>query len=115
MFEAIHGRPGLALVIGALAAPFLLLGPRPDVGWALAALAPALGVLGLAGAYPAIAGQAWHWSRRAALGALGYWWLTLAAALLAGSTHTGRLWLAPAAGPRRGRCGRARCRKPRPT
>jgi eukaryotic-like serine/threonine-protein kinase len=98
VFEAVHGRPGLALVIAALAAPLLLLGPRPDLGWATAALAPLLGVIGLAGAYPAIVGQARHWPRRAALGALGYWWLTLAAALLADGAHSARLWLAPAAG-----------------
>jgi eukaryotic-like serine/threonine-protein kinase len=51
-------------------------------------LAPALGVAGLAGAFPAIAGQARRWTQRALLGALGYWWLLLAEPLLAR-----RLWL----------------------
>ena len=46
-------------------------------------LAPVLGLAGLAGAFPAIAGQATAWRKRAALGALGYWWLTLAEPLLA--------------------------------
>jgi hypothetical protein len=46
------------------------------------ALAPALGALGLAGAFPALAGRAGTWFARAALGALGAWWLLLAQALL---------------------------------
>jgi eukaryotic-like serine/threonine-protein kinase len=50
-----------------------------------------LGLAGLAGAFPAIAGQATRWRNRAALGALGYWWLTLAEPLL--SRH---LWLGEA-------------------
>jgi hypothetical protein len=50
--------------------------------WTLPALAPALGVLGLATAFPAIAGQARTWFARAALGAIGAWWLLLAEALL---------------------------------
>ena len=45
-------------------------------------VAPALGLLGLAGAYPALAGRAPRWSTRAALGALGAWWLVLAEPLL---------------------------------
>ncbi len=96
IWEGASGRPGLALVVLALAAPLLLMGPRPDVGWLAGALAPALGLMGLAGAYPALAGQAARWTRRAALGALGYWWLTLSAPLLAGSSPGARLWLAPA-------------------
>ncbi len=66
--------------------PLLIGAARPDsrlgVGWLAAALAPALGVAGLAGAFPAIAGQAARWHARAALGVLGYWWLTLAGPLL---------------------------------
>jgi hypothetical protein len=71
-------RPGAALLLAALAAgPPLFL--RPDGrSWSLPAAAPALGVLGLAGAYPALAGGAPRWSARAALGALGAWWLVLA-------------------------------------
>jgi eukaryotic-like serine/threonine-protein kinase len=34
--------------------------------------------VGLAGTFPALAGQASRWRERAALGALGYWWLLLA-------------------------------------
>ncbi|MGO9249121.1 MAG: protein kinase domain-containing protein [Solirubrobacteraceae bacterium] len=91
-------RPGAALLLLAAAAPLLLLGPRPGIGWLTATLAPLLGLAGLAGAYPALAGQAPSWSRRATLGALGYWWLTLAEPLLAGAASGGRLWLGPAAG-----------------
>jgi hypothetical protein len=71
-------RPGAAVLLLALAlAPPLLL--RNDGrSWSLPATAPALGLLGLAGAYPALAGRAPRWSARAALGALGAWWLVLA-------------------------------------
>jgi eukaryotic-like serine/threonine-protein kinase len=62
-------------------------------GWLLCALAPLMGLAGLAGAFPAIVGQAARWRMRAALGALGYWWLALAEPLLA--RH---LWLGPPAG-----------------
>jgi eukaryotic-like serine/threonine-protein kinase len=94
----ITARPGGALLLLAAAAPVLLLGPRPGIGWLTAGLAPLLGLVGLAGAYPALAGQASSWSRRALLGALGYWWLTLAEPLLAGGSGGARLWLGPVAG-----------------
>jgi eukaryotic-like serine/threonine-protein kinase len=91
-------RPGGALLLLAAAAPLLLLGPRPGIGWAAAALAPLLGLVGLAGAYPALAGQPSRWPARATLGALGYWWLVLAEPLLAGGSSGERLWLGPPAG-----------------
>jgi len=75
-------RPGAALLVAllALAAPLLL---RADGrAWALPAAAPLLGLVGLAGAYPALAGRAPHWGARAALGALGAWWVALAEPLL---------------------------------
>jgi len=62
--------------------------PGVGVGWLSCLLAPALGLVGLAGAFPAVAGQARRWRERALLGALGYWWLALAEPL-AGR----RLWL----------------------
>jgi hypothetical protein len=84
----ISGRPGLALLALAAAAPLLALPRRSGPGWLACALAPALGLIGLAGAFPAIAGKASRWRERAALAAMGYWWLTLAEPL------TGRrLWL----------------------
>ncbi len=73
--------PGLALLVAVAAAPVPLLLPRRGVAWSLPALAPLLGVAGLAGAWPAIAGQARTWPARAALGAIGGLWLVLAEAL----------------------------------
>jgi serine/threonine protein kinase len=91
------GRPGAALLLFAAAAPLVLLPRRSGLGWLTAALAPALGALGLAGAFPALAGQRTRLVERAALGALGYWWLILAEPLL-----RRRLWLgAPAGTPAR--------------
>ncbi|HMD57785.1 MAG TPA: serine/threonine-protein kinase [Solirubrobacteraceae bacterium] len=87
------GRPGVGLLATAALAPLLALPPRSGPGWLVAALAPALGTLGLAGAFPAIAGQARRWRARAMLGALGFWWLTLAEPLL-----SQRLWLGVRAG-----------------
>jgi hypothetical protein len=93
-WQAIAGRPGLSLVILAALTPALLIGAEPGSSRVPAArlvcvLAPVLGFVGLAGAFPAIAGQARGTGERVLRGALGYWWLTLAAPLLAT-----RLWLA---------------------
>jgi hypothetical protein len=89
----ISGRPGLSLLALAAAAPLVALPRRSGPGWLACALAPVLGLIGLAGAFPALAGQALRWRERAALAALGYWWLTLAEPL-AGR----RLWLGQPAG-----------------
>ena len=101
-WQAFAGRPGLALLILAALAPLLVLpgerrSSRLGAGWLAAALAPVLGLAGLAGAYPAIVGQASRWRERAALGALGYWWLVLAEPLLDRSSGA-RLWLGQPAG-----------------
>jgi len=67
-----------ALVLAAGALPTVVLLRRSGALWSLPAGAPLLGIAGLAGAWPALAAQAprpWH---RAALGALGCWWLALA-------------------------------------
>jgi serine/threonine protein kinase len=93
VWEAAVGRPGLALFMLAAAFPLLALPRRTAGGWLSGALAPVLGLAGLAGAFPAIAGQARSWRARAAFAALGYWWLTLAGPLL--SRH---LWLGEPAG-----------------
>ena len=87
------GLPGAALLLFAAAAPLILLPRRSGLGWLTAALAPALGTVGLAGAFPALAGQRARLVERAALAALGYWWLILAAPLLDRS-----LWLGVPAG-----------------
>ena len=75
-------RPGAALLIAAAAAVPPLLAHRGGLGWSLPAAAPALGLAGLAGAYPALAGRARSVLGRAALGAAGAWWLLLAEPLL---------------------------------
>ena len=73
--------PGFALLVALAAGPVPLLLARRGTAWSLPAAAPLLGAVGLAGAWPAIAGQARTWPARAALGALGGLWLVLAEAL----------------------------------
>jgi eukaryotic-like serine/threonine-protein kinase len=96
------GRAGVAVVLAAALAPLAAMpaeraGRRVPALWLGALLAPVLALAGLAGAFPAIAGQARRWRQRLALGALGYWWLVLAEPLLGR-----RLWLgAPAGTPSR--------------
>ena len=97
IWQTIAGRPGVGLLVLAALLPIVLLpvGRRAQGGsggWLLCTLAPLLGVIGLAGAFPAIAGQPRRWRMRAAFAAIGYWWLTLAEPLLAR-----RLWLGPPA------------------
>ena len=93
VWQLASGRPGVALLAFAALLPLALLpadGVRGRVGaeWLMCGLAPVLGLAGLAGAFPVIAGQAARWRDRAGLAALGYWWLALAGAL------SGRqLWL----------------------
>jgi len=87
------GRGGAALLVLAGAAPLAVLPRRVGLGWLLGPVAPLLGLIGLAGVFPAIAGQAAGWRKRAALGALGYWWLTVAEPLF--SRH---LWLGEPSG-----------------
>jgi hypothetical protein len=73
--------PGMALLVACAIAPVPLLLARRAPTWSLPAAAPLLGALGLAGAWPALAGQAARWQARAALGALGGWWVGLAETL----------------------------------
>jgi eukaryotic-like serine/threonine-protein kinase len=97
-WQALAGRPGVALLAFAALAP-LLVWPaerrpaRLSAGWLAGVLAPTLGLAGLAGAFPALAGQASRWRQRACVAALGYWWLLLAEPLL-----SRQLWLGPPAG-----------------
>lgn len=91
-WQAALGLPGVSLLVLAAGAP-LLVASRFSIAWLAAALAPALGTLGLAGAFPALGGQRARWRERAALAALGFWWLALAEPLL-----RRRLWEGPAAG-----------------
>ena len=98
VWQALAGRPGVALLATAALLPLLLLPREPgsqrvSASWLACAFAPILGVAGLAGAFPAFAGQADRWRWRLALGALGYWWLNLAEPLV-----DLRLWLGSAPG-----------------
>jgi hypothetical protein len=73
------GRPGLALVIGALSAPAILVATW--LPWAgIPLLAPLLGALSAGAAYPAIAGARGTARERLVLGALGWFWMLCGAA-----------------------------------
>jgi eukaryotic-like serine/threonine-protein kinase len=87
------GRSGVALLTFAALLPMVALpadggSRRVGAGWLMCVMAPVLGLAGLAGAFPVIAGQASRWRDRAWRAALGYWWLALAGALF-----DRRLWL----------------------
>ena len=73
-----HSHAGGAMVlIAGLLVP-VVISPRDGPAWPLAAGAPALGAIGLAGAWPAVAGFAGPAWRRAMLAATGWLWLALA-------------------------------------
>ena len=75
-------RVGAALIVLlAVALPPLALRTAP-LAWSVPAAAPVLGLLGLAGAFPALAGTARSAWMRAGLGVTGLWWLLLAEPLL---------------------------------
>lgn len=75
--------PDRAWIVAAGVAPVVpLLRWAPAPTWSAPALAPLLGLIALAGAFPALAGAAGRAVHRAALGALGAWWALLAEPLL---------------------------------
>jgi hypothetical protein len=84
----------LAILLAGLIPVALL--PFDGTLWPLAVGAPGLGGLGLAGAWPALAGRAGSsaW-RRAALGATGWLWLVLASPLAGKDLYLGRPAPAP--------------------
>jgi hypothetical protein len=92
---AARGQPGTALIVALAAAPVPLVLRGAPWLWSAPALAPLLGVVGLAAAFPAVAGRCAAAWQRAALGALGVWWLALAEPL-----YDKRLLLGAAAGTR---------------
>jgi serine/threonine protein kinase len=81
---AAQGHPGATLVFAIAALLPVFLVPLRPASWPLGAFAPALGAIGLAGAWPAIAGRAPGPWQRAALGASG-WIMLVAADSLGGS------------------------------
>lgn len=88
------GRPGLALMLGALTAPAILFASR--LAWAsLPILAPLLGALSAAPVYPALAGSRGTALERAVLGALGWCWLLVGAATLGLGSRLGLIHTAP--------------------
>jgi hypothetical protein len=75
-------RVGAALIVFlAVALPPLLI-RGAAIAWSAPALAPLLGIVGLAGAFPALAGTARSAWTRAGIAACGAWWLLLAEPLL---------------------------------
>jgi len=80
---AIAGQLGTALLLAVAFAPLPCLLAADPWMWSLPALAPMLGLVGVAAAFPALAARAGGSSswRRAALGAVGYWWVALTEAL----------------------------------
>lgn len=75
------GRPGAAIVVAVGALLPVVLLPRAKHRWSSSALAPALGAVTLAGAWPAIAAFEPHVIRRTMLGAVGWIWLVFAGLL----------------------------------
>jgi hypothetical protein len=83
-------RPGGALVVFVtLIVPVALL-PRSPLKWPLAVGAPALGMLRMGGAWPALAGQAGTAWRRAAQGMMGWMWIVMAAPVTGADLYTRR-------------------------
>jgi len=72
------GHPGGALILAVGALIPVVLMPRDGPTWPLAITAPALGAVGLATAWPALAGMTRSAWRRGALAATGWLWLALA-------------------------------------
>jgi eukaryotic-like serine/threonine-protein kinase len=73
----VHSRPGAALAFLAGALIPVVLMPRDGPAWPLAGAAPALNAVGLAAAWPALAGFRRTAHSRAALAATGYLWTVL--------------------------------------
>ncbi|HWF53373.1 MAG TPA: serine/threonine-protein kinase [Solirubrobacteraceae bacterium] len=90
-------RAGAALVIGPLLLLPAALLPRRGRAWSLPAGAVALGLVGLGGAWPAVAARSARslW-RRAVLGACGFVWLAAAGQLAGSNTFLRRAASAPA-------------------
>ncbi len=77
-FFLASGLPGWAVLLWAALLPAVLLMPRDPSIWLVPFLAPLLGLVSLALAFPALAGFSAGAKQRAALAGLGFWWLALA-------------------------------------
>src|SRR4051794_16214388 len=88
LLGAAAGRPGLALVLGALSAPAILV-----VSWlpwaGIPLIAPVLGAVSAGAAYPALAGARGTIRERIVLGALGWCWMLCGAAALGLGSRAG--------------------------
>ncbi len=82
VIAASQQHPGAAAVITVAMLLALLLNPAAPTTWPLGAAAPGLGLVGAAGAWPAVAARAATPWRRATLGAIGWIWLLLASAIV---------------------------------
>jgi hypothetical protein len=77
----VQGHGGDAVLVAVGAAVVMLAAPRGRPPWPLAAGAPLLGIVGLAGAWPAVAARVTTARGRAVLGFTGWVWLVLAGRL----------------------------------
>jgi eukaryotic-like serine/threonine-protein kinase len=75
---AAAGLAGVALLTACALIVTPLAMPALPAAWSVPVLAPLLGLIGLAGAFPALAGRTRSAVARAALGAAGVWWVLLA-------------------------------------
>ncbi len=83
-------RPGGGLILLIAAVIPVALIPRRGVLWPVSAGAPTLGIVGLAGAWPALAARTDGPLRRAALGLTGWVWLVLAGPLAGSDVYMRR-------------------------
>jgi hypothetical protein len=82
-----HSGTGALVLVGALIPVAVL--PGQPARWPLGVVAPALGLLSLAGAWPALAARAPTAWQRAALGAVGWVWLEFGTVLSARALYAG--------------------------
>ena len=87
LIAGIQGHAGEALVIALAALIPVAVSPRGEPLWSLSGGAPLLGVVGLAGAWPAIAARAASVRGRAVLGLVGWIWLALASPMTGSATY----------------------------
>jgi hypothetical protein len=85
----IQHQAGSALMLAIAALVPLLVLPFSGWAWSASAFAPGLGVLGLAGAWPALAARLGNPWRRAALGFTGWLWVLAAEALTGSRLYLG--------------------------